>query len=235
MVLPDRAQVTMRVPFMHAYSDLLVRTCHMRGAHAIGGMSAFIPSRRDAEVNERALAQVTADKEREAGAGFDGTWVAHPDLVPVALRCFDAVLGERPDQRERMREDVEVGADDLLGFAIEGGTVSEAGVRSNVSIAIRYIASWLAGTGAAAIDNLMEDAATAEISRAQLWQWRRHGTRLEDGRTIDAELYRAIRAEESRALPDDAPHHQAAELLDRLVLSDDFEDFLTVPAYALLD
>ena len=234
-VLPDRAQVTMRVPFMHAYSDLLVRTCHMRGAHAIGGMSAFIPSRRDAEVNERALAQVTADKEREAGAGFDGTWVAHPDLVPVALQCFDAVLGERPDQRERLREDVDVGADDLLGFAIEGGTVSEAGVRSNVSIAIRYIASWLAGTGAAAIDNLMEDAATAEISRAQLWQWRRHGARLEDGRTVDAELYRAIRAEESRALPDDGPHHQAAELLDRLVLSDDFEDFLTLPAYALLD
>ena len=234
-LLPDRAQVTMRVPFMHAYSELLVRTCHARGAHAIGGMSAFIPSRRDPEVNERALAQVSADKEREAGAGFDGTWVAHPDLVPVALRCFDAVLGERSDQRGRMRDDVEVGADDLLGFAIEGATVSEAGVRSNISIAIRYIASWLAGTGAAAIENLMEDAATAEISRAQLWQWRRHGAQLDDGRTVDAALYREIRAAESAALPDDEPHHQAAELLDRLVLSDDFEDFLTLPAYALLD
>ena len=161
-VLPDRAQVTMTVPFMRAYTELLVATCHRRGAHAIGGMAAFIPSRRDPEVNARALAKVREDKVREAGGGFDGTWVAHPDLVPVALEVFDRVLGERPNQVDRLREDVRVSADDLLDFRVADGQVTEDGLRQNVSVGIRYIASWLTGAGAAAIDNLMEDAATAE-------------------------------------------------------------------------
>ena len=174
-VLPDRAQVTMTVPFMRSYTELLVRTCHSRGAHAIGGMAAFIPSRRDPEVNEFALARVREDKQRESGDGFDGTWVAHPDLVPVALEQFDAALGELPNQLERLREDVSVEAADLLDVPATPGEVTEGGVRTNVSVGIRYIAAWLSGVGAAAIDNLMEDAATAEISRSQVWQWVHHG------------------------------------------------------------
>ena len=174
-VLPDRVQVTMTVPFMRAYTELLVRTCHRRGAHAIGGMAAFIPSRRDPEVNEVALSRVSEDKRREAGDGFDGSWVAHPDLVPVAMAEFDAVLGERPNQLERLRDDVSTEASDLLDVAATPGEITEAGVRANVSVGIRYIAAWLQGVGAAAIDNLMEDAATAEISRSQIWQWMRHG------------------------------------------------------------
>src|SRR5213082_1718687 len=174
-VLPDRGQVTMTVPFMRAYTELLVKTCHRRGAHAIGGMAAFIPSRRDPEVNEIALARVREDKLREAGDGFDGTWVAHPDLVPVATAVFDDVLGERPNQLDRQRDDVRVEAADLLNVAATPGGVSEEGVRLNLSVGIQYIASWLNGVGAAAINNLMEDAATAEISRSQIWQWLRHG------------------------------------------------------------
>ncbi|MCB1055914.1 MAG: malate synthase A, partial [Acidobacteria bacterium] len=158
--LPDRAQVTMTVPFMHAYAELLVRTCHRRGAHAIGGMAAFIPSRRDAEVNRVALAKVREDKEREANAGSDGTWVAHPDLVPVVLEIFDRVLGDRPNQKEKLREDVHVTAAELADFEIPGSTVTEGGVRTNVDVALQYIDQWLQGTGAAAIHNLMEDAAT---------------------------------------------------------------------------
>ncbi len=173
-VLPDRVQVTMTVPFMRAYTELLVRTCHKRGAHAIGGMAAFIPSRRDPEVNEVALARVHEDKRRESEDGFDGSWVAHPDLVPVAMAEFDAVLGDRPNQLERLREDVETRADDLLNVIATPGEITEAGVRANVSVGIRYIAAWLQGVGAAAIDNLMEDAATAEISRSQIWQWLHH-------------------------------------------------------------
>ncbi len=178
-VLPDRKSITMTVPFMRAYTELLVQTCHKRGAHAIGGMSAFIPNRRDAEVTERALEAVAADKRREAGDGFDGTWVAHPDLIPTARAEFDAVLGDRPNQVDRLRDDVEVTAAQLLDIPSVGGEVTEAGVHDNISIAIRYIESWLRGTGAAAIDNLMEDAATAEISRSQVWQWlqREHGHR----------------------------------------------------------
>ena len=237
MVLPDRAQVTMAVPFMRAYQQLLVRTCHARGAHAIGGMSAFIPNRREPEVTERALAAVREDKQREAGDGSDGTWVAHPDLVPVARAVFDAALGDRPNQKERMREDVAVTARDLLGTHIAGGRVTEAGVRTNISVALQYLASWLGGNGAAAINNLMEDAATAEISRSQLWQWLFHQVALDDGRPMTADLYSRIRDEELSALRASAPSHRwtdAARLLDDLALRDRFTEFLTIDAYALL-
>ena len=236
-VLPDRAQVTMTVPFMRAYTELLVQTCHRRGAHAIGGMAAFIPSRRDPEVNERAFAAVRADKERESGDGFDGTWVAHPDLVPVAREVFDAVLGERANQKDRLRPEVRVTPRDLLDVAVPNGAITEAGVRANVSVGLAYLASWLAGNGAAAINNLMEDAATAEISRSQLWQWRVHGTPLDDGLPLTADRYAAIRDEElarlAAAAPD-APWADAAALLDGLVLSDDFAEFLTLEAYPSL-
>jgi malate synthase len=221
-VLPDRAQVTMAVPFMRAYTDLLVKTTHRRGAHAIGGMAAFIPSRKDAEVNEIALAKVREDKERESGNGFDGTWVAHPDLVPVAREVFDGVLGERPNQLERRRDDVAVGADELLDFAIPGGEVTDAGLHTNVSVGVRYLHAWLNGTGAAAIDNLMEDAATAEISRSQVWQWVRRG-RFSESRV--REEVDAVRGE----------MEQAAELFERVALDGDFVEFLTLPAYELLD
>ncbi len=236
-VLPDRGQVTMAVPFMRAYTQLLVRTCHRRGAHAIGGMSAFIPNRREPEVTANALARVREDKEREAGDGFDGTWVAHPDLVPVAGAVFDRILGDRPNQKERLREDVQVTPADLLGVAIPGGRVTEAGVRQNVSVGLRYLDAWLRGNGAAAIDNLMEDAATAEISRSQLWQWRRHAIPLEDGRALDADRYRAIRDEELERHGGPAAGRlgAAADLLDRLVLADDFAEFLTLDAYAMLE
>jgi malate synthase len=230
-LLPDRAQVTMAVPFMRAYAQLLVKTTHARGAHAIGGMAAFIPSRRDAELNERAMAKVHEDKEREAGDGFDGTWVAHPDLVPVALEEFDRVLGDRPNQVERQRDDVSSGAAELLDTRIPDGAVTEEGVRANVAVGLRYLDSWLGGVGAAAIFNLMEDVATAEISRAQLWQWVRHGAELDDGRPVTAELVRAIAAEESGELRDP----RAAELFDRVALSERFEEFLTLPAYDYLE
>ncbi|HET7458522.1 MAG TPA: malate synthase A, partial [Gemmatimonadaceae bacterium] len=195
-VLPDRAQVTMAVPFMRAYAQLLVRTCHRRGAHAIGGMAAFVPSRRDAEVNATALAKVREDKQRESGDGFDGTWVAHPDLVPVATEVFDGVLGQRLNQKERLRDDVVPNASAMLDLAVPGGKVTEAGVRNNVDVALQYIEAWLRGLGAVAIHNLMEDTATAEISRAQLWQWIRHSAPLGDGGVVDAALYRRIRDEE---------------------------------------
>jgi malate synthase len=237
MVLPDRAQVTMGVPFMRAYTELLVRTCHKRGAHAIGGMAAFIPSRRDAQVNEVAFAKVREDKDREAGAGFDGTWVAHPDLIPVARESFDRQLGDAPNQKERLREEVSVTAEQLLDATIEGSQVTEAGVRANVSVAIQYIDNWLRGTGAAAIYNLMEDAATAEISRAQLWQWRHHGVKTAEGDLIDAGYYRRIRDEELEKIGGASKGRQseAAGILDDLVLSETFTEFLTLPAYQLLD
>jgi malate synthase len=239
-VLPDRSQVTMAVPFMRAYTDLLVRTCHRRGAHAIGGMAAFIPSRRDQEVNERALAKVREDKEREARAGFDGTWVAHPDLVPVAKEIFDRILGSQPHQKDKLREDVSVTAADLLDFRVEGGRVTEDGVRLNVDVALQYLDSWLQGVGAAAIHNLMEDTATAEISRTQLWQWLRNGVELADGRIFTADLYRRIRDEELQKLGGPGGSEtrgrlgDAAEILDELVLSPDLEPFLTPIAYPRL-
>jgi malate synthase len=238
MVLPDRAQVTMTVPFMRAYTELLVQTCHRRGAHAIGGMAAFIPSRRDPEVNQRALAAVQADKERESSDGFDGTWVAHPDLVPVARDVFDAVLGDSPNQKSRLRPEVKVSARDLIDVSVPGSRVTEAGVRANVSVGLAYLASWLAGNGAAAINNLMEDAATAEISRSQLWQWRVHGIALDDGRPLTPDRYARIRDEELATVREpspDAPWTDASALLDELVLSDTFAEFLTLDAYRRLN
>jgi malate synthase len=223
-VLPDRNSVTMTAPFMRAYAQLLVKTCHRRGAHAMGGMAAFIPSRRDPELNERALNKVREDKVREAGDGFDGTWVAHPDLVPAATAEFDRVLGDRPNQLERQRADVTVDAADLLEVASTPGAVTEEGLRNNVSVGLRYLTSWLDGAGAAAISNLMEDAATAEIARAQVWQWVRHGRFERDHvlRVIDAESRDGVSAE-------------ARELIEQVALSDDFVEFLTLPAYDHLD
>ena len=189
-VLPDRVQVTMAVPFMRAYTELLVRTCHKRGAHAIGGMAAFIPSRRDPEVNKVALAKVREDKEREANAGYDGTWLAHPDLVPIANEVFDAKMGNKPNQKDRLREDVKTEPWQLVDTAIPGSSITEDGLRMNVSVGMQYIDSWLRGNGAAAINNLMEDAATAEISRAQIWQWIRTGSSTSDGEPITIERYR---------------------------------------------
>jgi malate synthase len=238
-MLPDRGQVTMTVPFMRAYTELLVRTCHKRGAHAIGGMAAFIPNRRDPEVTEHALRKVREDKEREAGDGFDGTWVAHPDLVPVAMEVFDGVLGDQPHQKHRMREDVRVGEKDLLSIPVPGGTISEQGVRNNINVGIQYVAAWLNGLGAVAIFNLMEDAATAEISRAQLWQWVHHNAELADGRRMTRELYEQFRHEELSGLLEERGEgsrlQEAAELLDRLVLEDEFKEFLTLPGYERLD
>ena len=196
LAVPDRAQLTMTVPFMRAYTELLVQTCHRRGAHAIGGMAAFIPNRRDPAVTEVALAKVRDDKERESGDGFDGTWVAHPDLVPVASEVFDQVLGDRPNQKDRLREEVSIGASALLDLRVPGGAVTEAGVRANVRVALAYLDSWLRGVGAAAIDNLMEDAATAEISRSQLWHWRSREVALADGRPFSGGMYESIRDEE---------------------------------------
>ena len=235
-VLPDRAQLTMTVPFMRAYTELLVRTCHRRGAHAMGGMAAFIPSRRDAMANATAMARVREDKERESRDGFDGTWVAHPDLVPLATEVFDAVLGGAPNQRGRLRDDVAVTAAQLADIGVEGGTVTEAGVRLNISVALQYLDAWLSGNGAAAINNLMEDAATAEISRSQLWQWRATGARLDDGEIFDAARYQDLRDAEFAALsrrPDDRLD-DAVALLDSLVLADAFAPFLTTGAYGLL-
>ncbi|HEX5695950.1 MAG TPA: malate synthase A [Acidimicrobiia bacterium] len=237
-VLPDRSQVTMTVPFMRAYTELMVKTCHRRGAHAIGGMAAFIPNRRDPEVTESAIAAVTADKAREAGAGCDGTWVAHPDLVSVAMAQFDAVLGDRPNQVSRQREDVSVTARDLLDLEFPG-TVTRAGIETNVSVGIQYIASWLSGVGAAGINNLMEDVATAEISRSQIWQWVRHGVTAEDGTAITESLVRSIaEGVVERLVAEDHPHteqlHNARKLFEEVALGEHFVDFLTLPAYDLV-
>ena len=232
-VLPDRAAVTMTVPFMRAYTELLVRTCHRRGAHAMGGMAALIPSRADPEANERAVTGVRADKAREAGDGFDGTWVAHPDLVPVAREEFDRVLGERPNQVDRRRDDVEVGASDLLDAASAGGRrgVTEEGVRGDVDVGLRYISAWLSGNGAAAIHGLMEDAATAEIARSQVWQWIHHGVTLPSGEAITPALVRRIVAEDmERGDAEDA----ARALFEQAALDEDFPEFLTLPAYERL-
>ncbi len=236
-IFPDRAQVTMTVPFMKAYTELLVKSCHIHGAHAIGGMAAFIPSRKDPEVNERAFQQVRADKEREASQGFDGTWVAHPDLVPVAMEVFDRYLGDKPHQKHVKREDVQVRAEDLLNFEVPGGKVTEAGLRNNISVALQYLNQWLLGNGAAAIFNLMEDAATAEISRAQLWQWVHRQATLEDGRPVTPELYQKIKEEELAKLGgrEVGRYKEAEEILDKLVLSEEFIEFLTLVAYDYLD
>ncbi|HET9852318.1 MAG TPA: malate synthase A [Candidatus Limnocylindrales bacterium] len=243
-VLPDRASVTMTVQFLRAYTERLVLTCHRRGAHAMGGMAAFIPSRRDAAANDVAMRKVREDKERESRDGFDGTWVAHPDLVPLATEVFDSVLGSRANQIGARVGEAPLGAEvpgdpaSLLDFAVDDGAVTEAGARLNVSVAIQYLEAWLGGNGAAAINNLMEDAATAEISRSQLWQWRTAAVPLDDGRPLTAERYGVIREDELRALDAAGPGvgHRiaAAELLDQLVLDDDFTEFLTLPAYERL-
>ena len=242
-VLPDRVQVTMTVPFMRAYTELLVKTCHRRAAHAIGGMAAFIPSRRDPAVNEVALARVREDKVREAGDGFDGTWVAHPDLVSAATEVFDGVLGERLNQVERQREEVSTAAKDLLDVRVPGGEITEAGLHSNVSVAIQYIESWLRGTGAAAINNLMEDAATAEIARSQVWQWVRNNAHLREGPQVTPDLVRRIEAEELEKIREAAGadlygrgrFEEAAALFEQVALSESFIEFLTIPAYERID
>jgi len=225
-VLPDRSAVTMAVPFMRAYTELLVKTCHARGAHAMGGMAAFIPSRRDPEVNAVALAKVREDKEREAGQGFDGTWVAHPDLVPVAMEIFDRVLGERPNQVERQRPEVDSTAKELLDVAATPGEITEEGLRNNVSVGIQYLAAWLQGSGAVAIFNLMEDAATSEISRSQVWQWLRHG------KVSRVDVERAI-ADEVAKLGEG--YDEARELFEQVALGEEFVEFLTLPAYERID
>ena len=238
-VLPDRSQVTMTVPFMKAYTELMVRTCHRRGAHAIGGMAAFIPDRRDPEVTETAIAAVKADKAREAGAGCDGTWVAHPDLVEVAREEFDRVLGDRPNQVEWQREDVTVTAADLLDLDFPG-TVTLEGVRANVEVGILYIASWLSGTGAAAINNLMEDVATAEISRSQIWQWVRHRVSTDNGTELTESLIRNLVREVVDSLENgDHPNAEkvdtACKIFEDVALSSEFIEFLTLPAYELIN
>jgi malate synthase len=235
-VLPDRNSVSMTAPFMRAYTELLVKTCHRRGAHAMGGMAAFIPSRKDAELNERALAKVRDDKQREAGDGFDGTWVAHPDLVPVALEEFDAVLGVRPNQVERQRDEVEVGPAELLNVAATPGEITEEGLRNDVSVGIQYLSAWLRGSGAVAIDNLMEDAATAEIARSQVWQWVRHGhfTREQVREVIDEELAR-LRAEFGDEVFERSRADEARELFEEVALGEELAEFLTIPAYERLD
>jgi len=242
-VLPDRSDVTMTVPFMRAYTELMVATCHKRGAHAIGGMSAFIPNRKDPEVTEEALKKVSADKSREAADGCDGTWVAHPDLVEVAIEEFNKILQDKPNQIDRLRDDVSVSAEDLLSIDQTGGAITMEGLRINVDIGLRYIASWLAGTGAAAINNLMEDAATAEISRAQVWQWVRHGKELDNGETVTTDLVKNIIEQEIAAIEEDMgteqfntfPFDQAKKVFEEVSLADEFVDFLTLPAYEIID
>ena len=241
-LLPDRAQVTMKTHFMRSYSQLVIKTCHARGAFAMGGMAAAIPVKNDEAANDRAFAAVKADKEREAGDGHDGTWVAHPALVPVAMQAFDAVLGDKPNQLDKQRDDVNVSAEDLLKVPTEG-EMTEAGMRMNISVAIQYIAAWLCGRGAVPINNLMEDAATAEISRAQLWQGVHHGAMLADGRTVSLDLFNLMLKEEMQKLEDSMSadafdagrYRRAGSLLDGLVSNPDFEEFLTLPGYALID
>ena len=241
-VLPDRNAVTMTAPFMRAYTELLVRTCHKRGAHAIGGMAAFIPSRRDAEVNKVAFEKVRADKDREANDGFDGSWVAHPDLVPIAMESFDRVLGDRPNQKDRLREDVHVEAADLIAIDSLEAKPTYPGLVNAVQVGIRYIEAWLRGFGAVAIFNLMEDAATAEISRSQIWQWINAGVEFENGEKATPELARKIAAEELAAIRAEtgeeafaAGHwQQAHDLLLTIALDENYADFLTLPAYQQL-
>jgi len=242
-VLPDRVEVNMTVPFMRAYTELLAATCHRRGAHAMGGMAALIPSRRDEEANEKALAGVRADKEREVKQGYDGTWVAHPDLVPVAREVFERGLNRRPNQLERQREDVEVSAEELLDIASTPGHITEGGLRTDVNVGFQYISFWLGGRGAAAINSLMEDAATAEISRTQIWQWVRHGASLEDGRTVTADLVCEVLDEEMARIHEAVGEEtwqagrpaETREIFQRVALSQELIEFLTLPAYEHLD
>jgi malate synthase len=228
---------------MRAYTDLLVSTCHRRGAFAMGGMAAFIPSRRNPEINERALARVREDKEREANDGFDGSWVAHPDLVPVCKEVFDKHLGDRPNQLDYQRPDVKVSASQLLDVGSVPGGHTEAGLRSNVDVGLRYIEAWLRGNGAVGIHNLMEDAATAEISRSQVWQWVHNQVRLDTGETVTAELVRRVADQELAAIRPEVGEQAYAEsrfedarvLFEQVALADDFPEFLTLSAFELID
>ena len=241
-VLPDRSQITMSVPFMRSYAKLLVQTCHKRKAHAMGGMSAFIPSRKDEHINKLAFDKVTADKELEASTGFDGTWVAHPDLVPVALIPFNKVLKENPNQKHVMLENEVITASQLSDFTIPDSCITEAGIRMNIQIGILYIESWLRGVGAAAIHNLMEDAATAEISRAQLWQWIHHGAKTYYGVTIDVSMYKFFLTDEIQKIKHligednyfNGKFFDAINLFDKLVTQKKFDLFLTTEAYSTL-
>jgi malate synthase len=241
VILPDRSQVTMTSPFMRAYSLLAIKTCHRRNAHAIGGMSAYIPVKNDPAANEVAMNQVRADKRREAGDGHDGTWVAHPGLVPVAMEVFDELM-PGPNQVDRKREDVQVTAEDLL--RVPEGVITEAGLRTNISVGIQYMESWLRGQGCVPINNLMEDAATAEISRAQVWQWIRHPKGvLDDGRKVTVELFNQLRDEEMERIRNrigeaqyaSGKYELAGRLFTELTVSDDFADFLTLSGYEQLD
>jgi malate synthase len=243
MVLPDRGDVTMTVPFMRAYTELLAATCHRRGAHAMGGMAAFIPSRKDPEANEKAFAGVRADKEREVAQGYDGSWVAHPDLVPVAREVFERGLGGAPNQLHRQRDDVRVTARELLDLPSTPGEITEGGLRTNVNVGFQYVSFWLSGRGAAAINSLMEDAATAEISRSQTWQWVRHGVQLKHGPTVTPQLVREVLDEESakirRSVGDETWQagrpEETREIFERVALSPELVEFLTIPAYDYLD
>jgi malate synthase len=232
--LPDRNQVTMTAPMMRGYTDLLVRTCHRRGVHAIGGMAAFVPSRREPEVNAAAMARVRADKEREARDGFDGSWVAHPDMVELCAEVFTATLGDAPDQRGRTREDVAVSAAQLLDARSTPGDITEAGLRSNISVALQYLRSWLAGNGAVAIFNMMEDAATAEICRSQIWQWLHNDAQLADGQRVDRVLVARVLDEELAKLDDAEGYTEARRLFESVAVADEFAEFLTLPAYELM-
>jgi malate synthase len=242
MVLPDRGKVTMSVPFMRTYTELLAATCHRRGAHAMGGMAALIPSRKDEEANAKALAGVRADKEREVGQGYDGTWVAHPDLVPVARDVFEKGLHGAPNQLERQRTDVRVSTEDLLNLQATPGSITEQGLRTDVNVGFQYVSFWLSGRGAAAINSLMEDTATAEISRSQIWQWVHHGSKLEDGRTVTADLVRQILDEETAKIRDAVGDEtwqagrpaETREIFERVALSPELIEFLTITAYEYL-
>jgi malate synthase len=229
-VLPERNSVTMTVPFMRAYTELLVKTCHKRGASAIGGMAAFIPS-SDPAINEVAFAKVQADKSREANDGFDGSWVAHPGMVELCRSEFTKVLGDKPNQIDRKRDEVAITAADLLNVKATPGTVTETGLRNNISVSIQYLESWLRGVGAVAIFNLMEDAATAEISRSQIWQWIHNQTALEDGRLITKDLVEQLTNEEVAKLGDPLKYQAAKETFMACAISDEYLDFLTLPAY----
>ena len=231
----------MRVPFMEAYTLLLLKTCHKRAAPAIGGMSALIPIKNDPEANEKALAGVRGDKQRAAADGYDGGWVAHPGLVQVAMEEFVKVLGDQPNQIEKKRDDVNVSASELLNFQPEK-PITEGGLRENISIGIQYIGAWLAGNGAVPIHNMMEDAATAEISRAQIWQWirSRKGV-LDDGRKVTKELFLALLKEELAKINagevdvEGGKFEEAAKLFERITVAEDFVEFLTLPAYDEID
>jgi malate synthase len=243
MVLPDRAALNMTVPFMRAYTELLAATCHRRGAHAMGGMAALIPSRRDEQANARALDGVRADKQREVEQGYDGTWVAHPDLVPVARAVFEQGLGGAPNQLHRQRADVSVSPSDLLALAATPGEITEAGLRTDVNVGFQYLSFWLGGRGAAAINSLMEDAATAEISRSQIWQWVHHGVPLSDGRPVTAELVRQILDEETAKIRAQVGEETWASgrpdetraIFERVALSEQLVEFLTLEAYEYLE